>query len=424
MHASPIFPNFLSMNILVFTTLWPNSEQPNLGVFVKHRAVALSHLDGVSMRVVAPVPYFPKSLVVSKTPKDWQLKARIKDREMTGDLLVEHPRYLVTPKVGMRYYGQWMARGADRIVRKLHAEKPFDLVDAHYIYPDGLAALRLARALDLPVVMTARGSDINQFIRLPHIRALLQQALTGATGVVSVSDGLKQGMMELGIPSDKVAVIRNGIDRSIFYPRERAAVRRKLGLDPDRKIVMTVCSLTPRKGIDRLIDAFALLVKQPVDEGALFYVIGEGQVRAALEAQIAAQGLSERVFLVGSRLQAELPEWYAAADAFCFATHGEGCPNVVIEALACGLPVIATDIPGIDELITSPAYGRLVPPDQSVASGFAEAMAAALKTTWDREAIAAYGGARAWADVAAEVKAVFNDAVQRHRRSHGQPGSL
>ena len=408
------------MNILVFTTLWPNREQPNFGAFIRHRTVALSQLAGVSLQVVAPVPYFPKALA-ARAPKDWQIKARIQEREMISGLAVEHPRYLVTPKVGMRFYGHWMASGAEKIVRQLHQKMPFDLIDAHYIYPDGLAALELGRALNLPVVMTARGSDIHQFSQLPHIRPLLHEALSGATSVISVSGGLRQSMVELGIPAEKIAVIHNGIDRTVFHPRDRVAARRKLGLDPARRMMIAVCSLIPSKGLDRLIEAVALLVRQGADEGLLFYVVGEGHARASLEAQIAAHGLSERIFLVGARLQAELPEWYAAADAFCFATHGEGCPNVVIEALACGLPVIATNIPGIDELITSPAYGRLVPPDGSVASGFAEQMAAAFKTTWDRDAIAAYGGARAWEDVAVEVKAVLSDAVQRHRRRHELP---
>jgi glycosyltransferase involved in cell wall biosynthesis len=414
------------MNILVFTTLWPNSEEPNFGVFIKHRAVALSRLEDVTMRVVAPVPYFPRALAGALLPQAWQVKARIKAHESTEGLPVEHPRYLVTPKLGMRYYGRWLAQGAAAVVRRLHEQQPFDLIDAHYIYPDCYAALQLGRALNVPVVMTARGSDINSFTRLKHIRPLIEQTLSAASGIIAVSSGIRREMIALGLPPERIAVIRNGIDRRIFYPRERAAARRALGLDDKRRIIITVGRLEPVKRISDLIGAMARLAQRPDDDGARLYIIGDGTQRAALEAQISSTGLQERVFLIGARLQSELPEWYAAADLFCFASQSEGCPNVLLEALACGLPVVAADAPGIDELITSAACGLLVPSSQSPAEGFAEKLALALETVWDRQAIATQGGARAWEDVALEVKDVLAEAVAWHRsryvrsnRSHG-----
>jgi len=389
------------MNVLVFTSLWPNSEQPNFGVFVKHRIAALARTDDVSVRVVAPVPYFPKLLALPFVPAHWRRAARIKEREIIADLETHHPRYLVTPKVGMSSYGQWMARGAANVVRQLHAEQPFDLIDAHYVYPDGFAAALLGQELGVPVVITARGSDINLFSQMPHIRPLLQDALEGATGVIAVSDALKQRIVELGISSEKVAVIRNGIHREIFYPRDRAAARQRLGLDPNASIIVTVASLTPNKGLDRLLDAMSLIV--PHQTEAQLYVIGEGPQRIALEARLAVHGLAGTAFLIGSRPQAELPDWYSAADLFCLASHREGCPNVVIEAMACGAPVIATDVGGIAELITSQAYGRLLPSHQPVVEGFAASINETLSHNWNRTEIAAHGGARSWDDVAADL---------------------
>ncbi|HZS05702.1 MAG TPA: glycosyltransferase family 4 protein [Blastocatellia bacterium] len=407
------------MNVLVFTSLWPNGEQPNFGVFVKHRALAVARLEGVRTRVVAPVPYFPKALAGAFVPEDWRTRARVKGRETIEGLPVEHPRYLVTPKVGMRFYGRWMARGAEAVVRRLHAEEPFDLIDAHYAFPDGHAAFKLARALDLPILVTARGSDINQFSRLPYIRPLLKETLAGATHVITVSGSLRDKIIALGISPDRVTTIRNGINRGLFTPRDRVAAREKLGLDPSARIVVTVGHLNAVKGIDRLIDAMGLIKKQAGDAGVRLYAIGEGRERPRLEKQIADHGLTGRVFLPGARPQAELPEWYSAADLFCLASHREGCPNVVIEALACGVPVVATDVDGIGELITSPAYGRLVVPGDNAAGGFAEKIAEAWQVNWDRQAIAAYGRSRAWEDVAAEVKEVMNRAVRQHREKNG-----
>lgn len=404
------------MNVLVFTSLFPNSEQPNLGIFVKHRIAALARSPHLSLRVVAPVPYFPRSWPASIVPRRWQRMAQIKERELIEGLSVDHPRYLVTPKIGMMLYGRWMAGGAARVVQRLHAEQPCDLIDAHYVYPDGYAAVKLGRALKLPVVVTARGTDINLFSQMPLIRPLVRAALDGAAGIIAVSGALKQRMVELGVPAEKVVVVRNGVDRAIFYPHDRAEARRALGLDANAPVIITVSSLTANKGIDQLIDAFASVSRQQVSGATRMYVIGEGPERAALEARIARHGLQGRVILPGAHPQPELAMWYSAADLFCLASHREGCPNVVIEALACGTPVVATDVGGIRELITSPAYGRLVSSTTAIADSLATQIREALNTRWNRMEIATHGGARSWQDVAAEVEALWRSVREKTQR--------
>jgi teichuronic acid biosynthesis glycosyltransferase TuaC len=394
------------MNVLTFTTLWPNGERPNFGVFVKHRAAALAQQPSVeSLCVVAPVPYFPKQLAFEFVPVHWRQMARIAERETIAGLDTWHPRFFNPPKAGMRWYGRWMADGAESLVRKLYAGKRFDLIDAHYVYPDGDAAVRLGEVLGVPVCVTARGTDINLFSRLPHIRPLIQRTLQRAQGIIAVSTALKERMVELGIESDKVAVIRNGIDQRVFHWRDQATVRQQLGLDSADKILVTVSALVPLKGIDRLIGAMKLVVQtQPQ---ARLYIIGEGPERAALTAQIAALGLQQYVFLKGAQPQAELPARYAAADVFCLASEREGCPNVVIEALACGAPVVASDVGGIGELVPDGRFGLLVPDSEANAAGFAQRLSKALAQDWQREAIAAHGGARGWTEVAEEVLAYW-----------------
>ncbi|MEP7338010.1 MAG: glycosyltransferase family 4 protein [Acidobacteriota bacterium] len=392
------------MNILTFTSLWPNIEQPDFGAFVKHRVAAMARLDGVDLRVVAPVPYFPKSLAaLSPLPDRWRRTARLPEAEEIEGLPAFHPRYLVTPKVGMRFYGSWMARGAWQTVRRLHAEKPFDLIDAHYVYPDGCAAVELGRRLNIPVVITARGTDISLFSHLPPIWPKIINALNRASGVIAVSDALKQQMVALGIVGQKIAVIQNGIDRELFHPRDRENARRKLGLNIEDTIILTVGALIPRKGVDRLIGAMALMAKQARKEGLKppkLFAIGEGDERQALESQIKNLGLQDSVFLPGAKPQAELADWYAAADLFCLASHREGCPNVVIEAMACGLPVVAAEMDGIRELV-NPGCGRVV--GNTSAETFAVEIGAALACDWDRRIIAETGSARSWRDVALEV---------------------
>ncbi|MBI1765800.1 MAG: glycosyltransferase family 4 protein [Acidobacteria bacterium] len=394
------------MNVLTFTTLWPNSEKPNLGVFVKHRALALARQPGVdNLRVVAPVPYFPKQLAFDFVPAQWRQMAAIAEQETIAGLATFHPRFFNPPKVGMRWYGRWMAHGAEAVVRELYAEQHFDLIDAHYVYPDGDAAVRLGAALGVPVCVTARGTDINLFARLPHIRPLIQRTLERAHGIIAVSMALKERMVELGIEADKIAVIRNGIDPHVFHWREQAAARQQLDLNTADKILVTVSALVPLKGIDRLIGAMQLVVQ--TEPPARLYIIGEGPERAALTAQIAALGLQQHVFLKGAQPQGELPAWYAAADVFCLASEREGCPNVVIEALACGAPVVASDVGGIGELVLDERFGLLVPEAEAHAAGLAQRLSAALARTWQREVLAAHGGARGWAEVAEEVLAYW-----------------
>ncbi len=406
----------MTMNILTFTSLWPNVEQPNFGVFVKHRVAAMARLEGLNVRVVAPVPYFPKSLtrllpltVLNRLPQHWLRLARVPEVEEIGGLTTFHPRYLVTPKVGMRFYGSRMAKGAWQTVRRLHTEKPFDLIDAHYVYPDGFAAVELGRRLNIPVVISARGTDINHFSHLPHIRPKIINALDRAAGVIAVSDALKQQMAALGIVGQKIAVLPNGIDRETFHLRDREAARRKLGLNLEDQIVLTISALIPRKGIDRLTGAISLLAKEALEAKLnspklsklpKLIAIGEGSERRALESQIFNLGLQDYVFLPGAKPQADLADWYAAADLFCLASHREGCPNVVVEAMACGLPVVVAEIDGIREFVDS-TNGRVVASPS--AENFAAQIKAALIADWDRQKIADSVGARSWDVVAAEV---------------------
>jgi teichuronic acid biosynthesis glycosyltransferase TuaC len=403
------------MNVLTFTSLWPNGEKPNLGVFVKHRAVALAQQPNVeSLRVVAPVPYFPKQVTFDFVPAHWRQMARIAGRETIAGLETWHPRFFNPPKVGMRWYGRWMARGAEAVVRKLYGEKRFDLIDAHYIYPDGDAAVRLGERLGVPVCVTARGTDINLYSRLPHIRPLIQHTLQHAQGIIAVSAALKERMVELGIKPEKIAVIRNGIDPQVFYRCDQTTARQQLGLNAVDKILVTVSALVPLKGIDRLIGAMQLIVQtQP---RARLYVLGAGPERAALTAQIAALGLQQHVFLKGAQLQTSLPAWYTAADIFCLASEREGCPNVVIEALACGTPVVASAVGGIGELLPDERFGLLVPASEAKAEGLAQRLSKALAWDWRRDVIAAQGGARNWRAVAEEVLAYWTACAGNARR--------
>jgi glycosyltransferase involved in cell wall biosynthesis len=390
------------MRILTFTSLFPNARQPLHGIFVQQRVRHLAR-RGHFVRVIAPVPYVPRWMPV----KRWKIMADVPDKERVGELEVRHPRYPLMPRISMALHGVLMYLGCVDMVKRLHENYSFDLLDAHYVYPDGLAALLLGKRLGLPVVVTARGTDINLFPTFRLIRPQIRWALRHAAGVISVCDALKQEMFGLGLSREKAWTIGNGIDAERFAQVPRQEARAKLNIPADAEVVVSVGALIPRKGYQFLIPAVAAL--KSAHPQLQLYVIGEGESRPALENLVGAHRVRESVFFVGSRPNEELKYWYSAADASCLASSREGWANVLLESLACGTPPVATRVWGAPEVIVSPELGILVDQNsQSIAQGLDQAM----KKRWDREGLARYARTRTWDEVAREVE-LFLDSLIR-----------
>lgn len=392
------------MKVLVFTSLYPNHLAPNFGVFIKERMTAFAR-RGHEVRVVAPVPYYPHLKIGSRAQY-----ARIEPQEEIEGLTVYHPRYFMTPKVGMSTYGMTMYLSVLPFIKRLQREFDFDLIDGHYVYPDGFAALKLGQHFNKPVVVSARGSDINLFAKFPIIRRLLRHTLTRADHVIAVCQALKEAMVQLEAPAEKISVIPNGVDTQKFFRVDKKQSRERLGL-PEAKIILSVGRLEPVKGFALLVKAFQKLLVDEEKKAVRLVIVGEGSERAKLERLIATLHLHERVRLVGARPHDELKQWYSAADCLCLASEREGWPNVVLEALACGTPVIATKIWGIPEIITSDALGILTERNEEA---LAQALARALNTAWNKAALVQYGRARTWERVARAVENTFAAAMHVH----------
>lgn len=391
------------MRILTFSSLYPNSLHPGFGVFVRTRMEAFWARHASDWEVVAPVPYFPV-LPFPVTPRYDRL-ARVPAEEHDRGYPIFHPRYFVTPKFGMTHYGAWMARGAAKIVRARHRLRPFDLLDAHYVYPDGFAAASLAAELNIPFVVSARGTDLNYYSTLPHIIPYLRSVLTRTSHGICVSEELGRSALELGLDPSKLSVIPNGIDLRRFVLTPKEAARSELGILSSKTVFLGVGNLVEGKGFDIAIRAFALM--QPND--SLLILVGDGPLRRALEALANELGLERRVLFAGAVNPLQVPVWYSAADYFVFPTASEGHPNAVCEALAMGLPVIAADVPGLRSVITDPALGILVS-ERSPAS-FCSALKTAETTPWDRDFIRAQGRARSWEQVADDLLPVFQKVI-------------
>lgn len=394
------------MKVLVFTTLYPNHLAPNFGVFIKERMTHFAQ-RGHEVRVVAPVPYYPLK---------WGARAqyaRIKAREELEGLTVYHPRYFMTPKIGMSTYGMTMFLSVLPFMKRLRREFDFDLIDGHYVYPDGFAAILLGKYFNKPVVVSARGSDVHLFSNFPLIRRLLQTTFARADHMIAVSSALRDAIAKLGAPSAKISVIPNGVDANKFFPLDKKTARARLGL-PDKKIILAVGRLEPVKGFELMLKSFQRLREVEKAREAYLTIVGEGSERAKLERLVAALRLQKHVRLAGAQPHAELKQWYGAADCVCLASEREGWPNVVLESFACGTPVVATDIWGMREVIPSESLGVLTLREEQY---LARALACALIKNWQHETLVQYARTRTWETVARAVEDTFAAALRARVKS-------
>ncbi|MBI1179239.1 MAG: glycosyltransferase [Alphaproteobacteria bacterium] len=371
------------MNVLSVTTLYPNRAQPVHGIFVENRLRHLAASGEVALTVVAPVPWFP---FASPRFGRYAAYARAPRREERHGIEVFHPRYPVIPKIGMTLAPALLRRGAWPTVARLVRERGVQLIDAHYFYPDGVAAVAMARALGLPVCVTARGTDLNLIPQFPKPFEMIRQAAMDADAVITVCDALQGPLIDMGVPPAAITTLRNGVDLELFRPSDRAAARARWGVDG--RVVVSVGGLVERKGHHLAIDALRAL------PDVTLLIAGEGEERAALEARIAASGLGGRARLLGLVSQDELPALYAAADALVLASSREGWANVLLEAMACGTPVVATDVWGTAEVVAAPEAGVLI--DERSARAIADGLARLFADPPDRAATRAYAERFSW----------------------------
>lgn len=345
------------LRVLSLSTLYPHDHAPNFGVFVARQMEATAARGDIDLTLVSPLglPPFPLSL----HPRYRDLRSLPK-QELRNKVQVFRPRFALLPKVGAHFNAGAIVRAVLPLARRLHTEQPFDLVDAQFFHPDGLAAVRIGATLGLPVSIKARGADIQFWGLQPGTADQVRNAGLGATGLLAVSAGLVDDMSALGIPRDKITVHRTGLDTDLFRLYDRRMCRDQLGLPRDRPVLATVGALIPRKGQAFVIEALAQL------PDAILLLAGKGDDEARLRALAARLGVADRVRFMGAVPHGELSILLNAADVFVLPSSSEGLANAWVEALACGTPVVTTPIPGAQELITDPSWGRLAARDSAV----------------------------------------------------------
>lgn len=389
------------MKLLTFSTLFPNAVTPGHGIFVETRLRHLLASGKAESRVVAPVPWFPFS---SARFGRYANFARVPAEEIRHGIKVLHPRYMMIPKVGMNLTPMLLANSAKRIIGDMIDDGyDFDLIDAHYFYPDGVAAVKLGQYFNKPVVITARGSDISLIPQYRLPRTMIRWAADKAQGVITVCNALKTEMMQLGVDGQKIVSLRNGVDLRLFHPADREAIRQAVGMTGFS--IVSVGHLVPVKGHDLVISALPLM------PDARLFLIGNGVERERLEALARELNVADRVKFLGALPQTDLARYYCAADALVLASSREGWANVLLESMACGTPVVASNVWGTPEVVASPDAGLLM--RERSANGIAEAISALRANYPDRGATRRYAEKFSWEDTTAGQLRLFNAILKR-----------
>lgn len=384
------------LRVLVFSRVFPKPGRPVHGTFVLERIRSLAQIADI--QVITPVAWFERLNHAAPMP------------ETRPIIAVRFPRFWYLPKTmwGLRGALLFLSvlREASRMRRTFH----FDLIDAHFAYPDGFAAVLLGWWFRCPVCVTLRGTII-PLSRRPLGRWLCDWTICRTERVIAVADNLAERARQGGVPAHRVVTIANGVDTERFQLIDAATARRRLGLPETGRLLVSVGHISPRKGFQRVIRALPGLLERSPDV-RLVIIGGKGTEEdnsAELRELAGRLGLSERVSFAGEKPPDEVAVWMAAADVFVLASDFEGCPNVILEALACGRPVVATKVGDIERMV--PDFAGVLFDDPEDAALLAQCLTTALARDWDHRKIRDHVSARSWQDVAQRVAAQWRLAI-------------
>ena len=391
------------LRVLVVTELFPNRVSPSFSVFNRLQCAALSHLCDLDVR--ATIPWFPGARLFKRWSPAGRFAEVPAEEEIDG-MRVRHPRFLFVPKFGRPLSPALYAASLWPSVRMLKGK--IDVVLGCWAFPDGLAAILLARRLGAAAVVKVHGSDLNVLPEQRTLAALLRWGLPHVDRLVAVSRPLGERAIELGVPRERVAIVANGIDRDLFHPRDRRQARLQLGLPEQGRLVIYVGRLDRAKGVLDLAEAFARLASLQPD--LRLAIVGDGAEMARCKKL--AETFPGRVFLPGALAMPDVAAWIAASDILTLPSWNEGTPNVLLEALASGRRVVATRVGGIPDVVSSPRLGELV--EARDVPALADALGRAISTPYDPVEMTS-AAPHSWPDSAAHLRDALAAAVAHHQ---------
>lgn len=378
-------------HIVVLSSLFPSSVQPGAGLFIRERMFRVGQY--LPLSVVAPSPWFPLQSLIRRFRPGFRPGAP--REEIQSGFPVHFPHFLSIPGLLKQWDGLMMALGTLPLLRRLKAQGKLDIIDAHFAYPDGYAALLLGRWLGVPYTVTLRGTE-TRHLQTPGLAERALKAIRSAARVFSVSESLKKLAVQHGADPASIEVVGNGVDIDRFKPVNKQMARAALSIAPHAEVLISVGGLVPRKGFHRVIEVLPELKISHPD--LRFLIVGgpspEGNNLPQLERQVDELGLKDCVIFLGPVQPDQLPALLSAADVFVLATSNEGWANVFLEAMACGLPVVTTDVGGNREVINDDSLGFITPLGDPEA--LADAIRRALATQWDRQHIRSHAENNAW----------------------------
>ena len=391
------------MRILTLSSLYPNEAQPGKGTFVESKVKRLKqYSDEIEQVVVSPVPAIPMLGGFMSGQKYIQ---KIKPEAIWDGVKVYYPRFTHVPGLSMYISPRMIYNACKPVIAKIIENGfDFDLIDAHYVYPDGVAAYYLSQYFKKPYTVTALGSDINILPNYNLPRSRICKTLENADGVAGVSKDLCDKMVQLGADKAKTTAIYNGVDLERFSPTDKAAAKKRVGLESN-KTLLSIGNLVPLKGFDLIIKALEAI------DGVNLIIVGDGPEEANLKALTQELNLEDRVTFAGRLPQDQLPDYYNAAEIYVLASSSEGMANVLLESIACGTPIIATPIDGIKEVVMNDTVGRVI--ENRTPSDIASAVNDLLNNKSDSEDIRQIAEQFNWDKTSEQQIELFSAAIQQ-----------
>lgn len=357
----------MRQRILIITNLYPSSTEPVRGLYIKQLVDFLQ--SRYEVRVIAPVPWLP-----DWAARRWRPTVAVPREESIQGVRVYHPRYLAIPKILRFSHGLSFALCIRRTIRRKVSGYRFDLISVHWLFPDVFGTVLAAASMRVPIVAHALGCDVNDYLRYPLRRRMIRWALQRTSAVVAKSEEIAAKVRALGIGDSEVVAIHNGVNRELFRLRDKHAQRGSLMLPTGKKIILFIGNLAPEKGVTFMLQAVGQLHHRHKD--IFLLIVGDGPLRRQVEEELERWGISDCTQLAGSVAHEEIPRYLNSADVLCLPSLREGCPNVVLESLASGTPVVASAVGAIPEMMARTRIGFTTQPGN--VEGLATAMLQAL----------------------------------------------
>jgi teichuronic acid biosynthesis glycosyltransferase TuaC len=403
--------------LVVLSSLFPSGPRPTAGVFIRERMFRVGR--ELPITVVSPQPWFPGQGLIRLVKPGYRLAGAAFEEQQGVE--VYRPRALCVPGFARHRDGLAMALAALPIVKRLKQEGRCDLIDAHFAYPDGYAASLLGKWLELPYTITMRGTE-PKHLREPQLRRRIVEALKGAAKVFTVSNSLREVGIAAGVPATQFMVVGNGVDTTVFRPMQRDQARARLGIPQDAKVLITVGALVERKGFHRVIALLPQLRER--FPNLLYLCVGgaspEGDWTGRLKKQVAELGLEDCVRFLGPMAPADLRLPLSASDVFTLPSSNEGWANVILEAMACGVPVVASDVGGNAEVVANGSLGSVYAFGDERA--LHSQLESALARDWSSDALLEYAAANAWEARVRQLLTAFESLARPGPRLNPGPG--